>query len=117
VLTNRRAEAPSRSTVSVGVALILSLTTLTPAYAGSVTSSNCVGWWLGSFNCVRQSWEAGDPYIRVVPEPLGEAEKSQITARDHQWLARCHPVIQRDRYGVPRYHYSAPGCEFGVGAD
>ena len=48
---------------------------------------------------------------------LGEAEKARLATRDHKWLARCRPVIERDRYGVARYHYAAPGCEFGVGTD
>ena len=29
------------------------------------------------------------------------------------WQARCHPVIRQDQYGVPRYHYAAPGCDLG----
>ena len=46
-----------------------------------------------------------------------EAEKARLATRDHKWLARCRPVIERDRYGVARYYYAAPGCEFGVGTD
>jgi hypothetical protein len=52
-----------------------------------------------------------------VPEPLDEAEKARVMARDRRWRARCRPVVENDRFGVARYHYSAPGCEFGVGED
>jgi hypothetical protein len=49
-----------------------------------------------------------------VPQPVTEADKERATARDHRWIDRCHPTIAQDRYGVPRYHYTAAGCEFGV---
>ena len=26
----------------------------------------------------------------------------------------ARPVVHQDPYGVPRYEYAAPGCEFGV---
>jgi hypothetical protein len=71
----------------------------------------------GSFSCSGGWAVPGDPYIRVVPQPLGEAEKSLAASRDRRWLIRCHPVIARDYYGVARYVYAAPGCEYGVGAD
>jgi hypothetical protein len=116
VLTSRRAKRMSTSTARLGAVLILSFMSFPPAFAGNVSSWSCVGWWTGS-NCVNQSRELGDPYVRLVPEPLGEAEKGQITARDNKWLAHCRPVIEHDRYGVARYRYSAPGCEFGAGAD
>jgi hypothetical protein len=29
-------------------------------------------------------------------------------------MDRCRPSVRQDRYGVPRYHYAARGCEFGV---
>jgi hypothetical protein len=49
-----------------------------------------------------------------VPQSENEAEKERATARDRKWIDRCHPTIAQDRYGVPRYHYAALGCEFGV---
>ena len=66
---------------------------------------------------MAQMATAGDPYVRVVPEALGEAQKSQLVARDRKWVARCHPVTERDSYGVARYHYAAPGCEYGLGTE
>jgi hypothetical protein len=116
VSASRCAEAASRTTARIGAALILSILALTPARAGNVTSSDCVGRW-GSFNCVQISTEGGNPYVRVVPEPLAENERGQLAARDRRWVDHCHPVVQYDRYGVARYRYSAAGCEYGIGAE
>jgi hypothetical protein len=118
VLTNRRAEASfaSQSAASVSAAIVLALAAFTSAYAGTVVDLSCVGP-AKSFNCAAQWGTAGDPYVRQVPEALGEADKARLAARDHKWLARCRPAIERDRYGVARYYYAAPGCEFGVGTD
>jgi hypothetical protein len=113
VLTNRRADrsSASRSAVLAGAAIMLSVITVSSARAG-----NCVGGGR-SFNCVAQWGVGGDPYVRIVPEALDEAERTRAAARDHKWQTRCHPVVERDIYGVARYQYSAAGCEFGVGAD
>lgn len=118
MLTNRTAEKYSAlwSVARVGASLALSAFTMTSAHAGSVINLGCVAG-ASSFNCVAQWATAGDPYIRVVPELLGEAQKAQLAARDRKWVAQCHPVITRDTYGVARYHYSAPSCEFGLGAE
>ena len=118
MLTNRPAKAFSapRAAASVGAAIVLSLIAFTSASAGTVVDLSCVGP-AKSFNCAAQWGTAGDPYVRQVPEALGEAEKARLATRDQKWLAHCRPVIERDRYGVARYHYAAPGCEFGVGAD
>ena len=118
MLTSRPVEAScaSRAAASVSAAIALSLITLASANAGTVIDLSCVGP-AKSFNCAAQWGTAGDPYVRQVPEVLGEAEQARLAARDHKWLARCRPVIERDRYGVARYYYAAPGCEFGVGTD
>jgi hypothetical protein len=100
----------------LGASAMLSAFTMASAYAGGVVNLGCAGG-TGSFNCVAQWATAGDPYVRVVPEPLGEAQKAQLAARDRKWVAQCHPNITRDMYGVARYHYSAPGCEFGLVTD
>jgi hypothetical protein len=88
----------------IGAAAILSAATLTSASAGSVIDLTCV---VGArnFNCAAQIATAGDPYIRTVPEAVGEVQKAQIAARDRKWAAHCHPVIERDSYGVAHYHY------------
>ena len=49
-----------------------------------------------------------------VPGPRTDQEEAEFVDRDQKWMARCHPVIKQDQYGVSRYHYTASGCEFGV---
>jgi hypothetical protein len=113
VLTLQRVKVISR----LAAAAALSVATLTviggAAHADGMALGGCVGGG-GSLNCVVRWGEAGDPYIRTVPQPVTADEKAQSAERDHKWEQRCQPVIAQDRYGVPRYQYSAPGCEFGV---
>jgi hypothetical protein len=118
VLTSDRAGAASVSwsVAQIGAVIVLSVLTFTSAYAGGVIDLNCVGG-ARSFNCVAQWATAGDPYIRIVPEALDEATRARATAVDRKWLARCRPVVEHDGYGVARYRYSAPGCEFGIGEE
>jgi hypothetical protein len=94
-------------------ALKLSFTTMTTAHADTLAVGGCVGA-PGAINCVVRVGPAGDPYIRTVPQPETEADKERAATRDRKWIERCRPTIAQDRYGVPRYHYTAPGCEFGV---
>jgi hypothetical protein len=54
------------------------------------------------------------PHIIAVPPPASEAERAAAEARDRRWVTRCRPTIRQDRYGMPRYSYAAPGCEYGV---
>ncbi len=84
-----------------------------PADADGMAVGGCVGGG-GAVNCVVRWGEAGNPYVRTVPQPADEAERARAAARDRKWEERCRPTIAQDRYGVPRYHYSAPGCEFGI---
>jgi hypothetical protein len=56
---------------------------------------------------------ARDPHLRGVPE----ASRANAAERDRKWSKRCHPVVERDGYGVARYQYAASGCEYGIGAD
>jgi hypothetical protein len=105
-----------RTVAMLGAAAGMMLVTFSPAFAGGVGNLSCVGG-ARSFNCVGQWKAGGDPYVRAVPEGMGESAKAEAAARDRNWLARCRPTIERDIYGVARYLYAAPGCEFGVGAD
>ncbi len=91
----------------------LSFVTLTIAVADTVRVESCVGSG-GASNCVERIGPAGDPYIRNVPEPATDADRERAAERDRKWIDRCHPTIAQDRYGVPRYHYAAWGCEFGI---
>jgi hypothetical protein len=113
VSASRRAETATRATVRIGAALVLSILAQTAANAGSASNDSCSSRWTG-FNCAEQS---ADPYVRIVPEPIGETQKAQFAARDRRWVDHCHPTVQFDRYGVARYRYAATGCEFGVGAE
>jgi len=94
-----------------GAALTLPLVTL--AYADTLYVGGCVGA-PGAVSCVLRVGPAGDPYVRTVPQPETDAEKARATERDQKWLQRCRPIVAQDRYGVPRYHYAAAGCAFGV---
>jgi len=83
------------------------------AYADGMAVGGCTGTG-GSVSCVVRWGEAGDPYIRKVPEPTDELERKRAVERDKKWEQRCRPTIVQDHYGVPRYRYGAAGCEFGI---
>lgn len=84
------------------------------AHAQEVMNGGCIGGWR-SYNCVTRWAPAGDPFIRSVPQPTDAAEGTRAKERDRRWVDRCRPYVKQDRYGVARYHYAMPGCEFGVG--
>jgi hypothetical protein len=93
----------------VGLALLGTSIPFEPAKAGGISVTNCVTSFF-DFSCVERWGRAGDPLVRHPPGPQGDAESAE---RDRKWVARCRPVIKQDRYGVERYQYAAPGCEFG----
>ncbi len=103
----------SWSASRIGAAAAFYLVTWSSAYADGMAVGGCVGG-QGSLNCVVRWGEAGDPYVRLVPQPTDQAEKDRAAQRDQKWQERCRPTVAQDYYGVPRYRYSAPGCEFGV---
>jgi hypothetical protein len=116
ILNRAKAALGLRRAVCAGAALMLPAITFVPAapaYADKLIVSGCVGMW-GAGTCVFRKGPAGDPYVRLVPEPEGQAEQSRSAERDRRWQDRCRPVVVQDRYGVPRYRYAARGCEFGV---
>jgi hypothetical protein len=118
VLTNRSAQRPrvARRLVGGGAAVIVSALMLASVQAAEVGGFSCVGG-AGSVNCIGQWGPGGDPNVRVVPRSYSDDERAEARARDRKWVAQCQPVIDRDRYGVARYHYAARGCEYGIGAD
>ncbi len=67
-----------------------------------------------TLNCAGRWGEAGDPYVRIVPPPATEEERARAAEREHRWEQRCKPIVRQDRFGVSRYWYAAPGCEFGI---
>jgi hypothetical protein len=113
VLTFGCAGARRASWFAVPFGAAIMLTLMTSAYAQEITTSGCVGGWR-SFSCVTRWGPATDPFIRIVPQPLDEAATARAIERDRRWVDRCRPMIRHDRYGVGRYQYAAPGCEFGI---
>lgn len=101
---------PAASSV---VAMTITALVLTSASADTLIVGGCVGGG-GAINCAVRVGPAGDPYIRSVPAPQSDAERERSAERDRKWINRCRPVIAQDQFGVPRYHYAAAGCEFGV---
>jgi hypothetical protein len=98
-----------------GLALAaLTLTLMSsPAVAAGSLGTSCIGYW-GSLSCIA-TWRprAGDPHIRLVPEPVGDDEAAESHRRDRRWRDLCRPRIRQDRFGVEHYVYAKPGCEFG----
>ncbi|GIK81954.1 MAG: hypothetical protein KJZ73_08720 [Pseudorhodoplanes sp.] len=95
----------------------VSIVQAAPAQADWSLSRSCVGSW-GMHNCVF-NWRdyPRDPHLRYAAGPVGEGERGEALARDRKWLAYCKPVLVKDRYGVSRYRYARPGCEFGRSED
>ena len=94
-------------------AVVLALTgfAVEPAHAGGYDNLSCAGSPY-FFSCVRR-WDIFPPE-RLVPDPQEQAEAAE---RERRWLARCRPVVKQDQFGVGRYRYAAPGCEFGRSQD
>jgi len=119
VLILRRLNAPPVLPQAAGLGAILTVLafTMSAVEAGSIRAGGCTygtTYGAGAVNCVLRSGPLQDPYVRTVPESHDEAENQRAAERDRRWGDRCRPVIVQDRYGVPRYTYAAPGCEFGV---
>ena len=112
-LNCRAVFSASWSAAHIGAAAAFYVVTWSSAYADGMAVGGCVGG-QSSLNCVVRWGEAGDPYVRLVPQPTDQAEKDRAAQRDQKWQERCRPTVAQDYYGVPRYQYSAPGCEFGV---
>ena len=108
-----RAKALLASWPAAGFGAAFTLSMITVTYADTLYVGGCVGG-AGAANCVLRVGPAGDPYIRSVPQPGTEAEKARAVEHDRRWMSRCRPIVVQDRYGVPRYHYAAEGCEFGI---
>jgi len=97
-----------RLTTRVGLAAASMLAmALSPAWADGVRSTNCV--FLGSLLSCTDRWQQ-EP---KGPPPPTEQELAEMRERERIWTERCKPVIHQDAFGVQRYTYAAPGCEFG----
>jgi hypothetical protein len=93
----------------LALALLATAVPLAPAKASDIDVTNCIRSF-GEYSCVERWNSTGDPSTRRAPDPQEEAESAE---RERQWAARCRPVVKQDQYGVGRYQYAAPGCEFG----
>lgn len=98
---------------AAAASLALAFAALPQPAAAEVWTSSCAGGWrYGS--CVLNYREyARDTYLRYAPGPDSENERKEAIARDRKWAAFCKPVVVTDRYGIGRYLYTKPGCEFG----
>ena len=94
--------------------LVLSMMSA-PARSGwdGVETWNCYGS-RNMRSCIA-TYRSGrfNPYVINVPGPQSPEEREAAEARDRRWVERCRPLIRQDRYGMPRYSFGAPGCEFG----
>jgi hypothetical protein len=84
-----------------------------PAQADATWTLGCVGGGASVGCVVTRHHGVVHPNIRRVPSPVSEQETAEIKARDKAWETLCRPEIRQDRFGVPRYIYAAPGCEYG----
>lgn len=83
-----------------------------PRVTDTITSS-CV-FAYGTASCVRQFRynDPGNSGIKQYAEPSAE-DAADARERERAWEARCRPALRQDVYGVSRYVYAAPGCEYG----
>lgn len=79
---------------------------------GTSTFSCVGGYGTGSCVVIRRPG-VSNPHVISVPAPQSDADRQDADARDRIWFDRCRPLVRQDRYGMPRYSYGAPGCEFG----
>ncbi len=75
---------------------------------------NCSGG-RSSFNCalLYGGGEEGLGRVIEIPAARSDEQRARMDERDRKWRAHCQPSLHYDRYGVARYSYKAPGCEFG----
>ena len=98
--------------ICFAIAVVTLVLWVSNALADTVRGSrqtSCVGsWGLGS--CVTHWYKTWDDDR---PRQKTEQEIAESAERDRKWVARCRPVLRQDRYGVDRYEYAAPGCDYG----
>lgn len=120
----RPLNASHRTAACAATLAAIALLHASPVQAGSVFSTSCSGGFgysygggsgsaYGNGRCVEIEGVLRNPYVIDVPPPRTEKEIADAAERQRLWEARCRPVIRQDHYGVRRYHYAAPGCEYG----
>jgi hypothetical protein len=107
------AKSAARFCAAVALSAMAMVVICSAAYADGVAAGGCIGN-RETLNCTARWGEAGNPYIRIVPAPVDQEERDRAAEREHKWEQRCKPAVAQDRYGVARYRYSAPGCDFGI---
>jgi len=72
----------------------------------------------GARHCVQQFryGDRGTNGIQSLREP-DQQDVAEMRERERRWFARCRPLLRTDAYGVNRYVYAAPGCEYGQDRD
>lgn len=97
------------------VVVALAVWTATPDVArADVATRTCFG--SGSTRtCVWTSGPSGNPHVIAVPGPQTAEDVAAAEERAARWEERCRPVETTDRYGMTRYAYALPGCEYGAG--
>lgn len=84
------------------------------AHADWIRNSGCVASsGMASCTTVWRKTRGGHPSVIHAAPLLSEQDEREALERDRKWIARCRPLIKQDYHGVSRYHYAAPGCEFG----
>ena len=85
-----------------------------PAAQAGSAGANCVASG-SSITCAAVWGGDGQGLGRVIeiPAPRTDEARAAASDRDRKWAAYCQPSLRYDRYGVARYIYTAPGCEFG----
>jgi len=96
------------------LSLTASAATMNSADAQEIEIGGCVASW-GGANCLDYWGPPSDPFIRLAPQPTTPEAQALAKRLDRRWVARCRPSIRQDQYGVARYHYAMPGCDFGFG--
>jgi hypothetical protein len=73
------------------------------------------GWSVCSYGACRWGDESSPifPHIIHVPQPISQPDIDAQEQRVKEWEAECGVKFVRDHYGVMRYTYNTPGCEFG----
>jgi hypothetical protein len=111
----------SQSAWLAALALLALSTMSASAWAGPVEpvegvhTFNCYGRYFGQRSCFA-TFRRGvfHPHVINVPALQSADDIAAAEARDRRWVARCRPQVRQDQYGMPRYNYAAPGCEFGL---
>ena len=78
-----------------------------------VETWNCYG--TGNMESCISTSRGGrlSPHVITVPAPSTASDVAAAETRDRRWAEHCRPVVRPDRYGMPRYSYERPGCEYG----